>query len=143
MAHFKESLQRLQAVLEAQSIEHWWPVLSQLLERSIEWYQQHAATDMPDPAIDEILGIAEAGDFDSDADLAEALSELECMRRRASAGLGIEWTIFDGPFEQFKEVVAIELIRTDHDVRTKAQHIIWLLIGWATASAIEADTKTE
>jgi len=143
MAHLKESLQRLQTVLEAQSIEHWWPVLSQILEHCVGWYQQHASTDIPDPAIAEILGIAEAGDFDSDVDLAKALSELECLRRRATSGPGIKWTIFNGPFEQFQEAVAIdgELIRTDHDVQTAAQHIIWMLIGWATASAIEAGAK--
>lgn len=132
MPNTPEPLQQLRAALEAQSCEHWWPVLLQLLTNSEGWYNLHTGIDQPDPAIDEAVGIIESADAHAgDKDLALALAELEIMRRRAVISPGVFWTPFDGPFSQFLDLAPDADIRTDHDTRTPADRLAYTLLGWA------------
>ncbi len=126
-----ESLQRLQAALEAQSAAHWWPVLSKWLAHCDGWHSLHTAADDPDPAIAEVTDLVESGEADTDARFALALAKLELARRRAVIRPGVFWSAFDSSFADFLELAPAAEVRTFHDTRTPTQRIAFTLLGWA------------
>lgn len=137
-----ESLERLHAVLEAQSLDRWWPVLNRLLMDSAGWYRQHAGHDDPDPAIDELVELIESKGVDlDDVGLAQALSRLEFVRRRAAAevrDLDLKWSTWSGAFAEFEQIAGGTQIRTWHDVLTQEKVLAYTMLG----AVVFSDTQS-